>query len=572
MELASVIRKERPLRRARRTLLIGLTALSVAAAGVIAPVVVGPAAGATGLAAGGGSLARPPYIAAAQYFGTGNPYNLWNANMANAKQAFAQMKSDGFNAVSVVVPWGEFQTHLTPPRYNQAAFSRLNSVLKDAKSLGMGVLLRVSYFWDVDPADQMGGLSRFDALWSNAKVYRAWLDYIRKLHDDVSPYGNVWDAYLSWEDLWQPVQEAQGTTTPTQQLQLASSTGYRSWLRSKSGLSLKKVGNAYGTRFASFAKVPTPSSKRPDFRLMYQYEDWALIHRLFVPASHRFPGLTLEARVDVDPLHTGTSVVGGYAHTDLFRLPGTSVTGIYDTPYMGDPSTTPTETATEAIAAMQHTLATISSKSGGRKLFMYEYQFGRDSVEIAGNPQVIVGQIPQYLQGSVPLLKQYTAGYALWTYRDYNQSGIFNPSFTLHAQGWNLGGGAKVQSSAGSGWLELKQGARASQKVAVPPATGAASTVSFEARAGSATSVQVEVGGSPAGSITVQPGTNQYKLTFRPGANATSLTLSATGAVSLTDVQYYTTTLFGNVHSVTGAPEIGAAALRTINEQLTSKG
>ncbi|MGH9108955.1 MAG: cellulase family glycosylhydrolase, partial [Acidimicrobiales bacterium] len=227
-----------------------LTAIISAAACCVLPL-AGQASAATRLA--GAGTKRPPYIAAAQYFGAGDPYNLWSSDMSGAPQALAQMKRNGFNAVALVVPWGRFQTRLTPPRYDQEAFSRLNTVIGDAKKLHMGVLLRISYYWDMDPADQMPTSSRFDALWSNKKVYAAWLDYVGKLHQDVAGFGNVWEAYLSWEDLWQPVTEAESTTTPSQQMALAGSTGYRSWLASQSHLSLAQVGADYDTQFASFS-------------------------------------------------------------------------------------------------------------------------------------------------------------------------------------------------------------------------------------------------------------------------------------------------------------------------------
>ena len=53
---------------------------------------------------------------------------------------------------------------------------------------------------------------------------------------------------------------------------------------------------------------------------------------------------------------------------------------------------------------------------------------------------------------------------------------------------------------------------------------------------------------------------------------AGTLTLKAAGAVGVTDVQLYTTTLLGNVYSVTGSPDVGAAPLRAVYQRLTSGG
>lgn len=515
------------------------------------------------------TLPRPHYLAAANYFGSGSPFNLWSTNMSGAPQALAQMKNDGFNAVALIVPWGEFEPHLTPPRYDHSALAQLNSVIRDAKRLHMGVLLRLSYEWDTDPADQLPGLARFNDLWRNTAVYRAWLTYIATIHRDVKRFGNVWEAYLSWEDLWQPVFDSQGMTTAAGRVHLAASLGYQSWLASKSHLSLAKVSSDYGTKFTSFSKVPTPLATRPSFRLMYEYQDWALIHHLFGPAAARFPGLTMETRVDVDPIRTGTQVVGSYTHSAQFRLAGTPFTGIYYAPYMGDPSSTKNETVTQTITALQTTLSALSSRTGGRPLFIYEYQFGQNGPAIANDPQLIPSQVPTYLSRSVPLLQRYTVGYALWTYRDYNLSSVFNPSFVLGSQGWKLSGGASVGKASGTGWLHLNSGDQATQHFAL---SGGANQVSFEAQASSPASVTVQVGGGGQQTVQLQTGEQSYTVNLPASVDATSVTLGATGSVSLTDIQVYGPTTPGNVYSVTGRPEVGAAALRAANQVLTSTG
>ena len=517
--------------------------------------------------AGATTIARPAYVAAADYFGTGDPLNAWSSNMAGAPQAFAQMKGEGFNAVGLVLPWGEFQPGLTPPRVSPTALAELNRLISDAAALHMGVILRLSYEWDADPSDQLPWVKRFAALWSTAHVYAAWLDYISAVHQDVARFGNVWAAYLSWEDLWQPVEDSVATSTPAQQLSLAQTSGYRRWL--KSTMSLKRVDGEYGTHFATWSDVPTPTHLRPAFRLMFEYQDWALVHRIFLPAEQRFPGLSLESRVDVDPIHTGTQVVGSYAHTAQFRLPGTSTTGVYFSPYMGDPTSTPNETATDATEAMQHTLSVVRHETGGRPLFIYEYEFGRNSSAVANNPEVIPSQLPAFIAASEPLLKKYTDGYALWTYRDYTLSPLFNPSFALGSQGWTLSGGAHVvDRTTAASRLTLPAGAAAVQVMTAPPGA-VASTVTLQAQAAASTSISVQLGTGPAQTIALQPGSHSYHITVPPSSGA-ALTLTAQGPASVTDVQIYTTPQYGNVYSLSGTAEVGAVPVRQLNARLTS--
>jgi len=512
------------------------------------------------------SSAKPSYIAAAEYFGTGDPTTLWSSDLATAPRSFAIMKHEGFNTVALVVPWGEFQTGIDPVRYTRTSFAELDRLVTDASHLGMGVVVRLSYELDHDPADQMPGSVRFDALWSNPTVYAAWLDYISTVHQNLERFHNVREAYISWEDLWQPIFEAQAATTTTQQLALAVSSGYRTWLRKNA--TLTQVSTDYGEQFASWTDVPTPGGHQPSFRLMYQYEDTALINRLFEPAAKRFPGLTMETRVDVDPIYTGTQVVGSYTHSAQYQLAGTSLTGMYFSPYMEDPSSTKVETSPEALAALQSVLSSMSSASGGRSLFIYEYEFVSNSPEVSNDPALTPGQIPAFLAASEPILRKYTSGYALWAYHDYYLSPIYNQSFTLGTSGWKLSSGAHLVSQAGSGRAaQLRRGSAISQSVTATVEPGTP-TVSLDTTARRSTTLHVTWGTGPSEAVHVRPGRHTYHV-VAPASATDVLTIRATGPVSVTNVQLYWFTQEGDVYGVNGQAEVGVAPLRALNDKLT---
>ncbi len=404
-------------------------------------------------------------LRAAEYFGDGSPFNLWNTDLSGASSAFQQMKKDGFNAVGLVVPWGEFQEGVTPPRYNAAAFARLQHLVALASSLHMQVILRLSYQIDVDPMDQLS-YTRFESLFAGGQVYSAWLGYISRVHRSVARFHNVKIAYLAWEDFWLPVGLAQGASTTADRLHLASATGYRTWLHRT--YSLAKVSQLYDSQFSRWSDVPTPSYAQPAFELMYRFDDWFLIHRLYIPAAARFPGLNLEARVDIDPLYNGKQVVGSYSHADTFRLPNTSFIGMYYSPYMGDPSSSTVETTADALVGLKSTLSSMRTRAGGRPLFIFEFEIVSNSPAVASDPALPASQVPQFVQLSAPLLRQYTSGYALWTYHDFTLSPIYNPSFALGGRGWSLAGGAQATADAnGSGSATLPGGSSVSQ--AFPP-------------------------------------------------------------------------------------------------------
>jgi Cellulase (glycosyl hydrolase family 5) len=548
-------------RSAGRVLARAFTAV-MATATVAAGCVLGPSVGATA-----GATTSPKYMAAAEYFGEANPYTFWSSTLSGAPAAFAQMKSNGFNTVGLVVPWGEFEPGISPVTYDTRMFQRLDELIGDANQLGMGVILRLSYALDVDPSDQLPWGSRFTTLWGNENVYDAWLDYISEVHQAVARFHNVREAYISWEDLWEPVSEAQATTTLAQQLNLATTIGYRAWLQAN--FSLTQVGTSYGTQFTSWTQVPTPPADQPSFRLMYQYEDWALINRLFIPASQRFPGLTMETRVDVDPIYDGTQVVSSYSHTAQYKLPGTSLTGMYFSPYMGDPSSAHDETATEGLTALRKTLRRMNRLSGGHKLFIYEYEFTSNSPEVSTDPELTKAHITAFITRSEAVLARDTVGYALWVYRDYNLSPIYNQSFSLGTTGWTLSGGAHtVASETGTSYVQLERGAAISQKVFATAATPtAAGKFNVTAIAPRPTSVTVRWGQFST-VIHVTAGHHTYHVNV-PASSTDTLSIAASGAVELTDVELSWFTQEGDVYTTSGQASPVVASLRALNDRLT---
>ena len=528
--------------------------------------------------AGASTPTSNTYTRAAFYFGNASPLNFWSSDLSGAKAAFEQTKADGFNAVELAVPWGEFQTGVNPAQYNQTAFNALSSLVAQAASIHLPVILRLSYAVDIDPSDQ--DPNRGMEIYANSTVYNSWLGYISHVHQAVAKYHDVKIAQLSWEDFWTPVANAINATTASQRLQLAVTTGFRPWL--KRTHSLASVSKQYGTTFTSWSQVPTPPYTQPSFALMYQYYDWAMVHRFFVPAAARFPGLNLEARIDMDAINSGGQEISTYSHASTFDLPGTSYIGMYFAPSVGDPSTAHVETASEGLQALRTTLTSMHTRSGGRPLFIFEDEFYSNSPEVITDPAVPPSQLPALILGSAPILSQYTLGYSLWTYHDYNQSPVYNPSFTLGTSGWQVSGSAKPAKSPTATSLSLQKGASVAQAIPAgnlvsSPASDVTVSVAAAALSGSPATLTVSLGGAPARSITVGADPQTYSLQF-PLSEVTAssaspeLSVSTSAPVSLSDVQVYDFTQLGYIYNADGAPEVGAVPLRTMNQDLAASG
>ena len=152
------------------------------------------------------------YVAGATYFGHAWPLNFWSSDLSQVPTDFRRIRADGFNTVALVLPWGEFQPGLTPPRYDDRSFSRLESVIRQARSAGLAVILRLGYDWDLNPGKEELSGDRLLALFKSQPVYQAWLDYISEVRRRVAGLSNVRSAFITWEDLWSFVVSAQGTT------------------------------------------------------------------------------------------------------------------------------------------------------------------------------------------------------------------------------------------------------------------------------------------------------------------------------------------------------------------------
>lgn len=511
-------------------------------------------------------------LIAADYFGIANPYNFWSSDISGAPQAFQQMKADGFNAVGLVLPWGEAEPSLEPPRFNTAVLARLDHLIALASKLHLAVVLRLSYSFDVDPADQLPWTTRTTAVFADPKVYQAWLAYISKVHESVARFPNVKLTYLSWEDFWQPEWEAQHATSLSERLHLATAIGYRQWLQAT--YSLAQVSYLYGASFSSWSQVPTPLSTQPAFELVLRFIDAMVVNRFFLPAQKRFPGLTLEARVDVDSVYNGQQTVGTYTHAPMYRLPGTSLTGMYFSPYMHDPSTSHDETVQQALDALKNTLYWMALQSGGRRLYIYEFEFMSNASVISKAPTLKASHIPAFLELSAPLLRSSTAGYALWTYRDFTISPVYNPSFSLGRAGWSTHGRTTaVTSATTTSYLAMDKNASVSQAVDARRLMVKASapvTVSVQAWAKSSGELRIGAGSAPATTVQVHAGWHTYDVQCSRRQLASGrVTLTAVTPLRVTNVQVYGFTQLGDIYGADGAPQPGLGALRVLNAALT---
>ena len=214
--------------------------------------------------------AFPEYLKSVTYFGDAWPINYWGTEDDNMGTNFARIKADGFNSIILVIPWREFQPGDMGDMYNEAAFAKLDQVMKCADDHGLMVTLRIGYCWDYSGdaslPERYAGVVR-----DGSNDRKLWLDYCKTIYDRVSDYGNFQGGFITWEDFWDYTSNMDRDLTRALSIRLASRCGYQDYL--KAHYSLAEVGAVYGKTFQDYSEIWIPERKRPEAKLFFEFYD-----------------------------------------------------------------------------------------------------------------------------------------------------------------------------------------------------------------------------------------------------------------------------------------------------------
>jgi hypothetical protein len=373
----------------------------------------------------------------------------------------AQIRADGFNAVILVIPWPGFQVSLQPPRYDPALFLRLQRVLAAAEAAGLFVVGRVGFAWQFNPDNSPRPRDRCAALLTSPAAAAAWEEYLGALHAAVSPAPNYLFSLWSWEEasclfgfMGQPLE---------QRRRLASATGFQ------------EFALARGLALGLAAAIPAASGTPP--QAVSAYWDFCnhVWRELLAKGREVMPGLTMELRVDSNPVVQPNGSVHWQQSDYQLGLGEGEVRGLYWSPSWGTSSNSSGSggaggegmsagtvlrllgallrqliAALAGAAGAEATHASSSSSSSPPAasaavppvplLFLDQFNFIDNTPAMAKLPRLAPAAVPEFLAAAAPLLLNSTAGYGLWVYRDYRQSSIYNPSFELGLRGWRVEG------------------------------------------------------------------------------------------------------------------------------------
>lgn len=362
-----------------------------------------------------------PPLVAAHYFGRHWPKNFINAfRYEHVAEDFAQLRADGFNAVVLLVAWGDFQPTVDPCcDYDERAFQRMHYLIDAARDAGLEAVLRVGYAWSFHP--DAGNLhARQAGLLNEQPIRDAFLEFVGRLGAEMHRHPNLRLSFMSWEDqeLHQIMDSAQDDFNEFLDT-LPPDDPLRSLLPEE-------------LRF--------PTKNDPSAPLFHRYRGYLLMEKIMRPAVHLLHPLSYEVRVDRDPLPLtrpdGSTTYQGISHEHTYQPPGADVLTIYWAPFWGAQNQGEELSADLALRLFRHLLAEVNEHSGHLPIFIDQFNVIDNTVGAEQNAVLRNADLASFMQGAhCAMRKAGVFGCGYWTVRNYAESPLFNPSFNYGLEG-----------------------------------------------------------------------------------------------------------------------------------------
>ena len=504
------------------------------------------------------------YLKSATYYSNDWVINFWNSESVDMEAELEQIRQDGFNSIILAVPWREFQPAMSPCVYNPYPWEKLDRVMEAAAGKELGVMLRVGYTWDYYDGGNV--LERYQKLMEHGKEREAWLEYVKRLYEAASAHSNFCGGFLTWEDFWNFVDTSVSLGNGIKSRQLAKSCGYVDYVREHAALEELEI--LYGHSIASYEDIYFPPKESPARKLFYQFYD-QFLNDLLADSQKVFPDLSMEVRLDVDPVETPDGGQEGFMHASTFSCQSASYTSaMYGIP-MGFINHYERVTAQEALEKLPPFLNRLKGYGGGKPIYLDQFLFTDNTVGFEHNAQLMDSEKDAYLEGVAPILASSTRGDGIWTYRDYGDNKLFNAQFALGEQGWRFWGGSCIREGETGKQAFLPAGGSIYQNLGnrMTGNTGKDTYVRFKVWAELPCQVTVRAGGKSKTAQAEGSHTVELKLS---NCSPSDLTISAKGGEGLCvdDIQVYTFVTQGELYHMDGTEGACIEALRRMNERL----
>lgn len=504
------------------------------------------------------------YLKSATYYSDDWVINFWNSESRHMDQELARIAEDGFNNIILAVPWREFQPGMSPCTYNQYAWDKLNKVMDKAADHGLSVMLRVGYTWDYWGTGNV--MDRFQALMEQGAEREAWLQYVGRLYETASAHENFCGGFLTWEDFWNFTDSSASLGNGARGKEKARALGYVDYAREN--YELEELEEMYGHHLSSYDDLYFPPKDSQARTVFYGFYD-QFLNGLLEDSQSVFPGLSMEVRLDVDPVDHRDGSQEGFMHTSTYPSGSAAYTSaMYSVP-MGFINEYERVTAAQVLEKLPVFLNRLHVYSGGKPVYLDQFLFTDNTVGFEHNAQLRDDEKALYLESVAPILKASTMGYGIWTYRDYGDNKLFNAQFALGTEGWRFSGGSYIEEDENGKFAMIPSGGNIYQSIGnrITGTTGKDTYVRFRAGAEEKCRLTIRAGGQSRSVDVKEERTVEIKLN---NCQASDFTIDASGGkgAQVDDIQVYTFVTQGELYNMDGSQGTCIEALRLMNQKL----
>lgn len=504
------------------------------------------------------------HLRSATYYSDDWVINFWNSESVHMEEELARIAEDGFNSIILAVPWREFQPETAPVRYEDYAWKKLDCVMEAAGKQGLGVILRVGYTWDYASPESV--LSRYEGLLYDPQLKAAWLSYAKRLYRQASAHGNFCGGFLTWEDFWNFTENAADYGNGISGRRMAKLCGYTDYLKEK--YTLEQLREYYGTAFENYEEIWLPDRDSYARILFYEFYD-TFLAELLKETQKVFPDLSMEVRLDADPVKKPDGTLEGVPHWSTFECGEASCTSIMYSVPMGFSNEGEQVTAGQALNMAPVFLEQVRRVNGNKPVYVDQFLFTDNTPGFEKNARLKQEEKNAYLTGMGELFCTMTMGYGVWTYRDYGDNKLYNPQFALGLRGWNVTGESYTEEGTDGMEAVLPSGSSISQGMRGRTAgrTGSDVHVRFSLEGTAGSTVNVRMGNR---TRTLQAGERrQEELVFEDAA-AEKLTISCIGggSVRIDNLNLYTFVTEGDIYHMDGSEAGCVKEIRQLNQAL----
>jgi hypothetical protein len=501
-------------------------------------------------------------LRAVHYFGDTGVANFWTTFADRAVPAdFERIRSDGFNAIILVLPWAAFQPGLSPISYSDRHLGRLRWLIDQAAGHDLRVILRVGYLWERDEVpistrDRYRMMLR-TGVRADAPVSNAWVDYHRKLAPHAT---GIEFALLSWEDAYWPMLRGPTERDLETRRGISLHCGFAEYARKVTARKLPKaLAGSFDAESGSAFEVPRRDE--PLYALWLRFFDHVILNRLVALAAPAWgeTGLRFEHRVDRDRWVDADRRTRHYPYS--LERPGVSGHVIYYHPNMGELDQRQMDRAA-ALAQLEGVLRTASDCSiDGQPPFVDQFNFTHSHPAYQDWSTIADEDLAAFLRGSAELFRRYTSGYGLWGYRDWIDDKVSNGRFLFGTDSWVLRGCRPTAAG-----LEVEAGATFAQTISGPRMRRVYAEIDVAA-VNSPLELFVTLGDEPRVIHADQSGRFALQL-VAPVDNPTLELTVAKGAGTIERVALYSHTYTNGVYTRNWEERPTVLALRALNASL----